>query len=94
MAVISTDKPAPQQLNERLFGGEDYVPYVPSNTGVIPDDLGFWPRGVRADTAGVLEVWWIQSDAARTLNVAAGEIVLGPIVRIGENTTATVHLIR
>lgn len=96
MAVITVTRQISRDPNNELYGGLDFVPYTPSNTDVIPDDEGFWPRGVRADTAGVLEVWFVDTDSAsaRTLNVSAGEIILGPIVRIGTNTTATVHLIK
>lgn len=94
MAVIAVTKPAPQDLDQRLGGALDYVPYTPSNTGVIPDDLGFWPRGIRADAAGTLVVWFEFSDEARTLTVTAGEILLGPVVRVGEATDVAVHLLR
>lgn len=94
MAALEVTRQISRDPNNELFGGRDFVPYTKNAAGVIPDDLGFWPRGVRADTAGVLQVWFVDSPDARTLNVSAGEIILGPVVRIDAATTATVHLIK
>lgn len=63
--------------------------WVPVNNGEDTDlqaTLGYTPRAIRADGAGVLVFRCADSDADRTFNVQAGEQVIGFFTHIKSAT--------
>lgn len=74
-------------------GARDLVPVSPS-TDVLPDTVGFWPRGVRANADGTLVFRCTESEADRTIAMTAGETFIGEIVQVLAGTDCDPALIR
>ena len=95
MAKIDVDLPYFQSLQPHQFtwGMTDLVPVTPG-TDVLPDTLGWWPRGVRANSGGDLVFRLINSEDDRTIAVTAGEVIIGPVAQVLAGSTCDPHVFR
>lgn len=76
---------------EFTYVPRDWVPIDYTSDVNLGTLLGYTPRAIRADAAGDLVFRCVDSDADRTVTLAAGEVLLGFFTDIKSTSTATIH---